>query len=120
MWNEGKDVVFDPDAENDDTETPQGRETPNHDDWNMDQGEKARQVYFWRNKAKDVNQSKLKNFWKAAHVIVLNQHSSASAERAFSQPNFMVHACGQNCLEETVSMCMKLRCDLKEHEDYTM
>ena len=106
---EGEDCA-DADHVNADTNTANGRE-PTFKSWKEDPGERSRRILLWWIRMKEYRPKDFEKFWHAIRIIVLNQASSASVERVFSQLNFIVRTIGRRALEQTIRIRMMLRCN---------
>ena len=66
--------------------------------WRGDKDEKARRVWEWRK----TYYHKLTYFSTAVRLVALDQTSSASVERVFSQVKFIAETLGESTLESTI------------------
>ena len=98
---------------------PRGRETV-YTTWKDDPGERARRIWLWWIPRLQTEKVRLKHFACALKTIVINQISSASVERVFSQLNFIVRAMGTGILEDTLEMRLMHRCNHGLDDDFGM
>jgi hypothetical protein len=98
---------------------PRGRETF-YATWKDDPGERARRIWLWWIPRLQTEKFRFKHFACALKKIVLNQISSASVERVFSQLNFIVRNCGTALLEDTLEMRLMHRCNEGLDDDFGM
>ena len=89
---------------------------PRFDEWKKDPGERARRTWIWWNKIFKLEVGSLENFWRIVRCVVLNQSSSASVERVFSQLNCICRTIGVNAVDETVAARLMMRVNNKEEE----
>jgi hypothetical protein len=98
---------------------PRGRETV-YATWKDDPGERARRIWLWWIPRLLTEKFRFKHFACALKTIVINQISSASVERVFSQLNFIVRAMGTAMLEDTLEMRLMHRCNHGLDDDFGM
>ena len=96
-----------------------GRE-PHYANWKIDPGERARRIWMWWQPRLQTEKVGFKHFAYMLGTIVLNQVSSASVERVFSQLNFIVRTCGRALLEDTLEMRLMHRINEGLDNDFGM
>jgi len=67
-----------------------------------------------------TGKSALPRFCEALRIVVLNQSSSAAAERVFSELNFTRRAVGDQIIEDQVELRSFFRCNNNQEEYYTV
>ena len=88
---------------------------PRFDDWkNKDPGERGRRIWIWWHRVHQIEKGSLEAFWQVMRSVVLNQASSASVERVFSQLNCTCRTIGVGALDETVETRLKMRVNSSE------
>ena len=64
------------------------------------------------------NVEKLKHFCAAVKLVVLIQTSSASAERVYSQLNFLRHILGDKTIRDNLELRALIRCNRGLESDF--
>ena len=86
--------------------------------WTEDPGERARRIYEWWRIVMNDNVEKLKHFCAAVKLVVLIQTSSASAERVYSQLNFLRHILGDKTIRDNLELRALIRCNRGLESDF--
>jgi len=89
---------------------------PQFDDWKKDPGERGRRIWIWWHRVHQIEKGSLEAFWQVARSVVLNQASSASVERVFSQLNCICRTIGVGALDETVCARLMMRVNSREEK----
>ena len=67
---------------------------------------------------RQIEDATLPTFFEAVRIVALNQSSSATVERTFSQLNYMVRTIGPHAIEETIETRLLMRSNYGHDMDY--